>query len=147
MQKDEGTYAGTKSGFRMPPGYFSGSIGLISTARDFLHFQEMFLNRGILFGKQILEESSVALMSDNRMDIPYVSKSGRDGLGFGYTVEVTLDPEQANSPRSAGTFGWGGAFGTMSWTEPKEDLTVVIMVQKLTEDLHDEIAKAIHAAI
>jgi CubicO group peptidase (beta-lactamase class C family) len=147
LQQDEGVYAGAKAGFRMPPGYFSGSFGLVSTAHDYLNFQEMLLNRGILFGKRILEESSVALMSGNRMNIPYVSKSGRDGLGFGYTVEVTLDPDEARSPRSVGAYGWGGAFGTMSWTEPHKELNVVIMVQKLTEDFHDEIAKAIHAAI
>jgi len=147
MQKDEGVYGGTKLGFRMPPGYFSGSIGLVSTVRDYLHFQEMLLNRGSLFGKRILKEYFVEFMSSNRMDMPYLGKAEVEGLGFGYTVEITLDPEKANSPRSAGSFGWGGAFGTMSWTEPQEDLNVVIMVQRLTEDFHDEIAKAIHAEI
>jgi len=148
LQDDEGTFRGEKKiGFRMPPGYFSGSIGLVSTARDFLHFHQMLENRGTLFGNRVLQESSVELMSSNQLGSLYRSKRDTDGLGFGFTVEVTLDPEKANSPRSTGSYGWGGAFGTVSWNEPNEDLIVVIMVQKITEDLHDEIARAVHAAI
>jgi CubicO group peptidase (beta-lactamase class C family) len=148
MQDDEGTFRGEKKiGFRMPPGYFSGSIGLVSTARDFLHFQEMLLNRGTLFGNRVLQESSVKLMSSNQLGTLYRGKKDSEGLGFGYTVEIALDPEKSSSPRTVGAYGWGGAFGTASWNEPHEDLVAVVMVQKLTPDLHDEIAKAIHAAI
>lgn len=148
IQKDEGTYAGTKSGFRMPPGYFSGSIGLLGTAHDFLNFQEMLSHRGTLLGNRLLQEKSIDLMSDNKVGTQYQhTKKGTEGSGFGYTVAVTVDPDKSKSPRTAGTFGWGGAFGTLSWTEPKKDLSVAVMVQKITEDLRDEIDKAIHASI
>lgn len=144
MQKDEGVFSGQeKIGFRMPPGYFSGSIGLISTARDFLRFQEMLLHRGTLHGNRVLQEPSVELMSSNQLGSLYRSKKDCDGVGFGYTVEIALEPKKSGSPRSAGAYGWGGAFGTANWSEPEEDLVAVIMVQKLTEDLHDEIARAI----
>ena len=51
-------------------------------------------------------------------------------MGFGYTVAVVLDPITADSPRSAGAFGWGGAAGTVSWTDPAEELAGVIMLQQ-----------------
>ena len=54
----------------------------------------------------------------------------QEGIGFGYTVAVTLDPITSNARRSAGAFGWGGAFGTKSWTDPKEELTAAIMLQQ-----------------
>ena len=147
LPEDEGEFRGKKVGFRMPAGYYSGSIGLYSTARDYLRFEEMLLNRGALSGTRILDERSVERMSGNRLDIPYRGKKDQDGLGFGYTVYVTIDPQQANSPRTPGAIGWGGAFGTMSWNEPSAGLAVVIMVQKLTEDIHDEITRAIHTEL
>ena len=54
----------------------------------------------------------------------------QEGMGFGYTVAVTVDPITSNARRSAGAFGWGGAFGTRSWTDPEEELTAVLMLQQ-----------------
>ena len=51
-------------------------------------------------------------------------------MGFGYTVAVTLDPDAAANNRAKGAFGWGGAFGTMSWTDPENELVAVIMLQQ-----------------
>ena len=41
----------------------------------------------------------------------------------------------------------GGAAGTVSWTDPKEELAVAIMVQQPTRDLPSRIAEAVGAAI
>lgn len=138
---------GDKGSWRKPTRYFSGSIGLISTARDYLHFEQMLVNGGTLFGNRLLSPSSVALMSSNQVGSLYREKGDTVGVGFGYTVAITLDPNTAQSPRSAGAFGWGGAAGTATWTEPKEELTAVIMVQQPTEDLPNNVAKAIREAI
>jgi CubicO group peptidase (beta-lactamase class C family) len=146
MEKDEGDYAGKKIGFRMPPGYYSGSIGLVSTVHDFLNFHQMLGNGGTLFGHRILKEDSVETMSRNQLGSLYRSKADTDGLGFGYAVEVVLDPTKANRKQSAGSYGWGGAFGTLSWNEPEKDLSVVVLVQKLTETLRDDVTNAIHTA-
>ena len=130
-----------------PTTYFSGSWGLISTARDYLHFEQMLVNRGELFGNRLLEPESVEMMSTNQAgDLFDNGGKGGAGVAFGYTVSITVDPELANSGRSAGAFGWGGAAGTVSWTDPKEELAAVIMVQQLTE-MPLRIAEAIGAAI
>ena len=131
-----------------PTRYFSGSAGLVSTARDYLHFEQMLANKGELFGQRILKPETVAMMSSDQIDGLFgsASKGGR-GMVFGYTVSVTVDPEKANNGRSVGAFGWGGAGGTVSWTDPKEEMTGVIMVQQPTGTLPRAVAKAIMAAL
>ena len=127
--------------------YFSGSIGLVSTARDYMHFEQMLANKGTLFGHRLLKPESVALMSTNHVGNLYnETEKGGSGRGFGYTVGITVDPDQAKDGRTAGAFGWGGAAGTMSWTAPEEELTVVYMVQGPT-DLPWKIAEVVRDAI
>ena len=128
--------------------YFSASAGLVSTARDYLHFEQMLVNKGELFGNRILKPESVEMMSRDQVDGLYssVSKGGK-GMAYGYAVGITVDPEKANNGRSVGAFGWGGAGGTVSWTEPKEMLTGVIMVQQPTRTLSPAIAKVIAGAL
>ena len=127
--------------------YFSGSIGLVSTARDYMHFEQMLANKGTLFGHRLLEPESVALMSANHVgNLFNETEKGGSGRGFGYTVGITVDPDQAGDGRTAGAFGWGGVVGTTSWTAPAEELTVVYMVQGPT-DLPWKIAEVVRDAI
>ena len=107
------------------------SRSLWSTARDYLHFQQMLVNGGELFGRRLLGAESVAMMTSNPVgDLFGQGSKGGKGIGFGYTVAVILDPVAAKSPRSPGAFGWGGAAGTMCWTDPAEELAGVIMLQQ-----------------
>ena len=129
------------------PDYYSGSIGLVSTARDYMHFEQMLVNKGALFGHRLLKPESVAMMSTNRVENLFnETEKGGSGRGFGYTVAITVDPEQAKDGRTAGAFGWMGAAGTVSWTAPEEELTVVYMVQGPTE-LPWRIAELVRDAI
>ena len=129
------------------PDYFSGSIGLVSTARDYMHFEQMLVNDGTLFGHRLLKPESVTMMSTNQVGNLYnETEKGGSGRGFGYTVGITIDPDQANDGRTAGAFGWMGAAGTVSWTAPEDELTVVYMVQGPT-DLPWKIAEIVTGAI
>ncbi len=129
------------------PDYFSGSIGLVSTARDYMHFEQMLVNKGTLFGNRLLKPESVAMMSTNQVGNLFneTEKAG-SGRGFGYTVGITMDPQRAKDGRTAGAFGWMGVTGTVSWTAPEEELSVVYMVQGPT-DLPWKIAEAVRDAI
>ena len=129
------------------PDYYSGSIGLVSTARDYMHFEQMLVNKGTLFGHRLLKPESVAMMSTNQVgNLFNETEKGGSGRGFGYTVAITMDPEQTDDGRTAGAFGWMGVTGTVSWTAPEEDLTVVYMVQGPT-DLPWKIAELVTDAI
>jgi len=129
------------------PYYFSGSVGLLSTARDYMHFEQMLVNKGTLFGHQLLKPESVEMMSSNKIGNMF-DKSGKgvSGLGFGYTVGINMDPELSKDPRPAGAFGWGGAAGTVSWSAPSEQLTFVYMVMGPT-DLPGKLAELVSNAI
>jgi CubicO group peptidase (beta-lactamase class C family) len=127
--------------------YFSGSLGLVSTARDYMHFEQMLVNQGTLFGHTLLKPESVTMMSSNQVgNLFNETAKGGSGLGFGYTVSITMDPEQSYDGRMVGAFGWGGAAGTVSWTAPSDKLTFVYMVQQPT-DLPYKIAAVVKEAI
>ena len=128
--------------------YFSGSYGLFSTAKDYLHFEQMLLNGGELFGHRLLSPRSVAMMGSDHLDGLYRGfTQTAKGQGFGYTVSVILDPIAADSRRSAGAFGWGGAFGTRSWTDPVEELVGVIMLQQPHAPAQYDFENAVRQAI
>ncbi len=118
-----------------PAPYISGAGGLLSTARDFMQFQEMRLNKGELNGKRLLKPESIVLMSTNQIGELYVHAIPQfpamtAGQGFGLGVAVTLDPKAAESKRGAGSSGWPGAYGTDSWADPELDLTAAIFMQQ-----------------
>ncbi len=122
--------------------------GLSSTAEDFLHFYQMLLNGGELFGRRLLSRASVKMMSSNQVgDLYSTSRKVPNGMGFGYTVAVTLDPNAAGSYRGKGSFGWGGAGGTDSWADPENELVAVLMLQQPYKGLASDFEKAIYQAI
>jgi CubicO group peptidase (beta-lactamase class C family) len=113
------------------PTYFSGSGGLMSTAGDYLRFERMLTNLGTIDGRQVLKPETVRLMATNHVgDLFGGLREPVQGIGFGFTVQVVLDAELSRSARSNGAFGWGGAFGTMTWSDPARRLAGVFMVQQ-----------------
>jgi CubicO group peptidase (beta-lactamase class C family) len=64
---------------RTPP----ASGRLSSTAADFLRFEQMFANKGTLFGNRILSPQSIATMSSNQVGELYQGKGKQSGVGFG----------------------------------------------------------------
>lgn len=110
--------------------YISGAGGIISTARDFLNFEIMLLNRGSFNGRRLLRPDTVALMARNHVGnlfadwIPFIT----GGNGFGLGVRVLQDEAKGDGAR-AGAFGWGGAYGTESWADPQLDVAAVMLIQ------------------
>jgi CubicO group peptidase (beta-lactamase class C family) len=135
--------------FKSPPStYFSGSYGLNSTAGDYMRFEQMLVNGGELFGNRLLSPRTVRMMSSNQVKDLYQGISRRvEGQGFGYTVAVTEDPIVGNQRRSEGAFGWGGAFGTRTWSDPEEELSAVIMLQQPFGPAQSDFENAVQQAI
>jgi len=128
--------------------YFSGSYGLKSTAGDYLRFEQMLVNGGELFGNRLLSPRTVRMMASNQVGDLYQGISRRvQGQGFGYTVATSDDPIAANQRRSPGAFGWGGALGTRSWSDPAEELTAVIMIQQPVPAVQGDFENAVQQAI
>lgn len=116
---------------------FSGGAGLLSTAADYSRFLEMMRRGGELDGRRYLSRKSVELMvTDHLGDIPY-----SPGMGFGLGFSIRENLGHAGSPGSEGEFGWGGAYHSQYWVDPKERLTVVYMVQLLPAGAIDDHGK------
>ena len=133
---------------RPPTKYFSASGGLSSSAEDYLKFEQMLVNGGELFGNRLLSPRTVRMMGSNQIGDLYRGFSrNQEGMGFGYTVGVTVDPITSNARRSAGAFGWGGAFGTRSWSDPEEELTAVLFLQQPHGPTQYDFENAVQQAI
>ncbi len=137
--------------FRVHTDYFSASYGLVSTARDYLRFEQMLVNGGQLMGTRLLSPRTVRMMSNNQVGSLFRgARGGGEGpitSGFGYTVAVTIDPIATSTRRSPGAFGWGGAFGTRSWSDPEEELTAVLMIQQPHRQTQADFENAVQQAI
>lgn len=105
---------------------FAGGAGLLSTARDYARFLEMIRRGGELDGVRILSPRAVELMATNQVGTLHSA----NGLGFGYGFETT-DRYGAAGMESAGSFGWGGAYGTTYRIDPKTHMVLVMMIQML----------------
>jgi CubicO group peptidase (beta-lactamase class C family) len=105
---------------------FSGGAGLLSTAKDYYLFLQMMANKGELNGTRILAPNTVDLMTINHLsdEIKF-----RPGQGFGLGFSVVMDKGQRGQPGSVGEYGWGGAYGSTYWVDPKEELVVVYFTQ------------------
>ena len=133
----------------VPTRYISASAGLSSTAEDFLHFEQMLLNEGELFGHRLLGPASVKMMRSNQVgDLFATSGKVLTGMGFGYTVGITLDSNLAGDHRGSGAFGWRGAAGSVSWTDPDNELVAVYLPAiPRGGSVYDDFERAVYQAI
>ena len=113
---------------REPHVYFSGAGGLVSTARDYFRFHQMMLNGGELDGVRLLGRKTIELMTANHTGDYGIWLAGPGyGFGLGYAVVTDLGP--SGTPRSEGSYYWGGAFGTIFWVDPSEELIGIMLTQ------------------
>ncbi|MFM0418626.1 serine hydrolase domain-containing protein [Paraburkholderia aromaticivorans] len=115
----------------------SGGGGLISTAQDYLQFAQLLLGRGRVGTTRLLSHRSVDLMRSNFLTrdqrrVPAFGHVLWAGQGFGLGVSVVDDPAQQLplGYRSAGSFGWPGAYGTSWFADPVEDLIGLMLIQR-----------------
>ncbi len=136
-------------GWDKPSRYAGASGGLISTATDFIRFELMLYHQGELDGRRVVSADSLATMTRNQVGELFLDegKGEQTGAGFGYTVMIEQDPKMSGSARGAGSFGWGGAFGTMSYTDPENEICAVLLVQQPTKSLGQAFEAAIRDAI
>lgn len=111
-----------------PQTLFRGAGGLVSTVDDYLRFQQMMLNGGELDGVRLLAPATVSLMIENHTgDLPLWLPG--PGMGFGLGYGVVVDRGAAATPLSLGAAYWGGAYCTLSWFDPTEEIVGVLMTQ------------------
>lgn len=105
---------------------FSGGAGLVSTAGDYARFLQMLLNGGELDGVRLLSPKTVQLMTANHVgELSHFYPGNGFGLGF----SIRRDLGSAGSPGTPGEFSWLGAYHSIYWVDPAEDLLVVYLTQ------------------
>lgn len=122
--------------------YFSGGAGLSSTVEDYARFLQMYLNKGELNGVRVLSPKTVELVMTDQ----WPKQDYNIGLVFG--LETPANDHQ--SPRSLGSFSWGGAFATTYWADPKEGLTAQIytnLYQNPVPELAGRFGTLVYAAM
>ncbi len=125
---------GATSVYLKPPSFPYGGAGLVMSASDYDRFQHMLQNGGSLDGARILKAETVALAMSNLLPagVNYggaVANTGgatgqSQGFGAGgsvYLVDIPGGP-------SKGSYGWGGAAGTIAWVDPVRKLRATVMV-------------------
>ena len=114
--------------FREPTTYFPGVAGLNGTSSDYFRFAQMIANGGELDGVRLLGRMTVDLMISNHTGAKDIYVRGA-GYGFGLGFGVLVDPTQSFDALSPGSYGWGGAYGTLYWADPVEDLVGLMFIQ------------------
>ncbi len=111
-----------------PKTFFQGAGGLVSTARDYVRFQQAILNGGELEGVRILRTPTVSLLLENHTGdlVPWATGPG---FAFGLGYAVLTDRGKAATPQSLGTAYWAGAFATSFWIDPKLEMIGLFMTQ------------------
>ena len=112
-----------------PTRYFGGSAGLNGTAADYFRFAQMIANGGELDGVRLLGRMTVDNMITNHIGAEKSVYVRGPGYGFGLGFGIVTNPAQAADALSLGSYTWGGAYGTMYWADPVEDLIGIMLIQ------------------
>lgn len=151
LLKDDNTYVlledGQTSPYLEPAVFQSGGGGLVSTLDDYAKFAQMLLDGGIYNGHRILDETTVKMMTSNRMDaddkfmMDWIGESDTTGFGYGGSVQIADSPEQvAKDGRAIGQYGWGGMARTQFWIDEPNKAFGIMMLQYLGQgepELHE----------
>ena len=112
--------------------YASGGSGMTGTARAYFLFCQAMLNNGTLGKVQILKAKTAISMHQDQIDtLSYPWGAARFGFGF--------DVAEGHLNRPDGTYSWGGAFSTVFWIDPTNNLIVIQLRQVLSSPFNQDI--------
>jgi len=105
----------------------AGGAGLLVSARDYARFAQMLLDEGRFEGRAVLPRETAQLAMSNLLpEGVFFDKT----QGFGAGGRSTLFDTRARPDGTpAGSYGWGGAAGTIFQVDRVRGLALVVMVQ------------------
>lgn len=120
------------------PPFPAGGAGLVSSPRDYDRFLRMVLGYGKLGDTQVISEAAVRMgVSDLLPEGVITEGTWSEGEGFGAGGRVVN-----------GTFGWGGAAGTLAVADFNHDMRVCLCTQYMPSNaypIRDEFFAAVLA--
>ena len=125
---------GIRLSMDVPPAYEAGGAGLVSTIEDYSRFAAMLINKGSFQGRQILKPASVEYMTTHKLiacQQEWFEKCWEmNGYSYGNLMRVMTDPWKAPFACCEGEYGWDGWLGCYFANFPKENMTILMMMQK-----------------
>lgn len=129
--------------------HYAGGGGLSGTARDYAKFIQALVNGGTYNGKRILGRKTIEVMTSDQLMMQNKEGKGfsqRPGLTYGLGFALVTEEGNGWTPKSPGTYDWGGYFNTKFFIDPTEDLIFVGMSQ-IVPFYHQEFWDRIYALI
>jgi CubicO group peptidase (beta-lactamase class C family) len=126
--------------------YFAGAGGLAGSAEDYLRFAQAMLNGGRLDGVRLVGRKTVESMTSNHIGNFPTWNDTLSGHRFGLGFRVHSDAGASGILGSEGSYGWGGAYGTYFFNDPKEQTVGILMIQ-LMPYAHLNIRQEFHNAV
>ena len=132
---------GATSVWLQPPSFPYGGAGLVMSARDYDTFLHMLQDGGAVNGVRVARAETVATMMSNLLPagVTFGGIGGGTGgtqgpsQGFGAGGSVYLADAPGGFP-GKGTYGWGGAAGTIAFVDPKNHFRATVMVNFMPGD-------------
>lgn len=109
--------------------FFFASYQLLSTAGDFSRFAQMLVQGGKIDGVRLITEDSVALMTTNQIG-SHTHPFSESGDKYGYSVGIRTSEDPIDAIEGIGSYGWGGILYTNFWSDPVEEMWVILMSQR-----------------
>jgi len=113
----------------------SGGAGLVGSLDDYSKFAAMLLNKGEYMGKRILKSSTVEFMTRSclldRQQRKFEKWHTLAGHSYGNFLRIVTEPQKAGMLTRLGEYGWDGWLGCYFANFPKDQITFVLMMQKV----------------
>lgn len=128
--------------------YGGGAGGLYSTAKDYAKFLIVMLHQGQYGDIKLLSEETVQMATSPQNDYVYEPEE-KKGLERFYGLHWFVYTENwaVGGPVTPGTFGHGGAGGTLGWVDPENNLIALYLTQNRNTPTRREFMRLIQEAI
>ena len=125
-----------------PSSFRSGGAGMNGTAGDMLTFLEAIR----LGGAPILKRASAAAMMTPQIGTMRI-ESREPGWTFGFGGSLLVDPSEAPTPQSPGTYQWGGVWGHNWFVDPARRITMVSLTNTALEGMAGRYVRDLRDAV
>lgn len=130
----QGNHLGIQNAMHRNPAFQSGGAGLASTLDDYMRFAKMLLNGGEYEGVRILSEETVKYLTQgellDKQQNAFEEKWWLSGHTYANLMRVCQTPGKACMLTREGEYGWDGWLGMYFANFPKENMTILMGMQK-----------------
>lgn len=142
------------SAYLTPPSFPYGGAGLVMSARDYDRFLRMLASGGSVEGVRVMKAETVKLAMSDLLPAGVTfggapgGSGGATGPKMGYGAGGSVQLEDVPGGAGKGTYGWGGAAGTVAWVDPTKKVRGTVMVNYFPSDkwpLRADAVKAVYA--